>query len=217
MCRPDGRGGRQVGDGARYLQHPVIGAGRPVHVRHRGAQRALAGPVECAVAVDLVRAQALVRLALARDLQRMGAGHARGDGRRALAVGLGAHRFRRHGAHLDLHVDAVEQGTGNAVPVALRRLVRAMALAGRMALPAAGTGIHGGHELEARREVGLVRGARDGDAAGFQRLAQHLQHLAIELGYYMKIFVCMPNGNGSSHIILLVTLGSCLLDIKDVA
>ena len=46
----------------------------------------------------------------------------------------------------------------------------------------AGAGIHGGDELKAGREVCLPRRAGDGDAARFERFAQHFQHAAIELG-----------------------------------
>ena len=42
--------------------------------------------------------------------------------------------------------------------------------------------IHRGDELEFRGELGLARGARDADAARFERLAQHFEHSPVELG-----------------------------------
>ena len=40
--------------------------------------------------------------------------------------------------------------------------------------------IHRGDELEARRKIGLARGARNGDASRLERLAQHLEDVAAE-------------------------------------
>jgi uncharacterized protein (UPF0335 family) len=97
-----------------------------------------------------------------------------------LAVGLGRHRLRRHRRHRHLQVDAVEQGAGNLVLVAQHRILAAAALAGRMAQPAAGAGIHRRDQLKTGRKIGLARRARDRDVAGFERLAQHFQHVAAE-------------------------------------
>ncbi len=44
-----------------------------------------------------------------------------------------------------------------------------------------GTGIHRGHELEARGELRLARRPRNHDVPGFERLAQHFEHAAVEL------------------------------------
>jgi hypothetical protein len=76
-------------------------------------------------------------------------------------------------------VDAVEQRARQLALVARHLLGRAAAgaaLAGGLrAQPAAGAGVHRRHQLEARRELRLPRGAGDGDAPGLQRLAQRLQ------------------------------------------
>ena len=50
----------------------------------------------------------------------------------------------------------------------------------------AGTGIHRGDQLEARRIFHLQRGARDRHHAAFERLAQALEHAAIELGQFIE-------------------------------
>jgi len=176
----------QVGHRARYLEHAVVGARRPVQLLHRGAQQAFAGRVRAAVAVDLARRQALVRLALARQLQRMRLRHACGDRGAALAFGQGADALRRHGRHCQLDVDAVEQGAGDAVLVALRAFRRAAAFAGHVSEPAAGAGVHRRHQLEASRKVGLVRRARDRDLARLERLAQHFQHAPVELRQFVE-------------------------------
>jgi hypothetical protein len=47
---------------------------------------------------------------------------------------------------------------------------------------AAGAGVHRRDQLEARRKIGLSRRPRNGDVAGFQRFAQHFQHLARKFG-----------------------------------
>src|SRR5437879_6754380 len=49
-----------------------------------------------------------------------------------------------------------------------------------MAEISAGAGVHRTDQLESRRILGLARGARNGDAAGFERLAQGFEYLAVE-------------------------------------
>ncbi|MNT50589.1 hypothetical protein D3C72_1875150 [compost metagenome] len=51
---------------------------------------------------------------------------------------------------------------------------------------AARAGVHRRDELEAGGEVGVAGGAGDGDAAGFQRLAQDFQHSAVELRQFVE-------------------------------
>lgn len=46
--------------------------------------------------------------------------------------------------------------------------------------------VHGGNQLEAGRKICLVGGARDGDVAGFQRLAQDFEHAAFELWKFIQ-------------------------------
>src|SRR5256885_3478158 len=45
---------------------------------------------------------------------------------------------------------------------------------------AARAGVHRADKLEARRILGLARGARNRDSAGLERLAQGFEHLAVE-------------------------------------
>ena len=42
--------------------------------------------------------------------------------------------------------------------------------------------VHRRDQLKTRGKIRLVRGARDGDAARFERLAQHLEHVTAEFG-----------------------------------
>ncbi len=51
---------------------------------------------------------------------------------------------------------------------------------------AAAARVHGGDELEAGRVDHASVGAGDGDLAGFQRLAQTVEHLRLELGQFIK-------------------------------
>ena len=55
-----------------------------------------------------------------------------------------------------------------------------------VAVVAAGAGVHGGDELEARGEVAFHRGAADGDVAVFQRFAQHFEDAAVEFGQFVE-------------------------------
>ena len=56
-----------------------------------------------------------------------------------------------------------------------------MAFARLVVEVAAGAGIHGRRQHEARREAERHGGARDGDRAVFERLAHHLEHVARKL------------------------------------
>ena len=50
----------------------------------------------------------------------------------------------------------------------------------------AGAGVHRRHQLKARRKAQLLASAGNMDAARLQRLAQHLQHLAIKLRQFVQ-------------------------------
>ena len=83
--------------------------------------------------------------------------------------------------HFDLNVDAVEQRAGYFGAVALDLQRRADAFLLRVGEKAAGAGIHRGDQHEARRIIDRAHGARDGDAAVFERLAHDLEDVAAEL------------------------------------
>lgn len=172
----------QVGDGARHAQDAVVGAARPVEVFHALLQVGLAVAVELAVVVDFARGHVLVALALALQLDIGRRLHAGGDHPRWFAVGIGRQDLGIDRSDFDLDIDAVQQRAGDAALVTLDDVRRAAADAADVAVVAARAGVHRGDQLEMRGEVGLPRGARNGDAARFQRLAQHVQHIARELG-----------------------------------
>ena len=48
------------------------------------------------------------------------------------------------------------------------------------------TRVHGGQQLEARRELGLAGCAGDDDATGFQRFAQRFQRHPWEFGQFIE-------------------------------
>src|SRR5690606_9747917 len=138
---------------------------------------------EPAVRVELALAQARVREATAFELACARREHARAHVHARLARGrvaaqLGGARAR----HFDLQVDAIEQGPRDAAAIACDLFSAAGAASRRIAGPAAGAGIHRRDELEARREIGLARGARAHDMTRFERFAQHLEHAAGPLG-----------------------------------
>ena len=85
-----------------------------------------------------------------------------------------------------MQVDAIEQRTGDTRAIALDAVAAATATTRCVAGPAAGTGIHRGDELEARRKLALPRGTGDGDDAGFERLAQHFQCLPRPLRKFVQ-------------------------------
>ena len=80
----------------------------------------------------------------------------------------------------ELHVDAVQQGAGDARLVGLH--VARLAAAGALdADPPCRAGVHGGDELEVGGVGDPVVGAGDGGLLGFERLAQQVQHPGLEV------------------------------------
>src|SRR3546814_7266357 len=74
----------------------------------------------------------------------------------------------------------------SAAAVAVDHVGAAAAAAGDVAGPAAGAGVHGRDQLEARRELALPRRARDRHHARLQRFAQHLQRATFPLRQFVR-------------------------------
>lgn len=182
----DDGGAIQVGDGARHAQDAVPGARRPVELLHRAAQRRFGPSLEAAPAVDFTGIQLLVAFLLARQLALKGRFHARSDDARCFAVRVGRQPFGRYGPHFDLHIDAIQQRTGNAALITQDHVGWTAAGQRLVAEIAAWAWIHGGNQLETRWEIGLARGARDGDFARLHWFAQHFQYAPVKLGQLVE-------------------------------
>ena len=131
-----------------------------------------------------------IELAGARDLQASRRAHALG-GLRAGQAAFGRRTFvqqllARHRRHRDAQVDAIEQRPGNARAISRDFRRRAAAISRGLSEVTAGTRIHRGDQLEARRIFHLQRGARNGHHAGFERLAQVSSTRAIELRQFIE-------------------------------
>ena len=85
-----------------------------------------------------------------------------------------------------MDVDAVEQRAGDLGHVALDHGRRAHALARLVVEVAAGAGIHGRGQHEARGKAERHGGARDGDGVIFERLAHDFEHVAGKLGQLVE-------------------------------
>ena len=125
--------------------------------------------------VERIAGQPRVARALAGDCDGPGGHDTLANHAARLAIGRSRELLGGDRRNLDLQIDAVEQRPADARLVAQHRVGRAATGLGRIAELAAGTGIHGGDELEAGRELGLTGGARNDEAAGFERLAQGLE------------------------------------------
>ena len=91
-----------------------------------------------------------------------------------------------NGGHVDMQINAVEQGPGNPGLIRVGALGRLAAGLGRIVEMAATARVHGGDELNACR-IGDVRiSPGDGGAAGFQRLAESLQGAALEFRQFIE-------------------------------
>lgn len=184
-----GRRGRiagQIGDRAGDLQHAEIRARRPAEALAGLAQQPLAVVGRAAQVVGLAAAQHVVRLALPRQLHGARSRDALGDHGARLAGRRRARREfgHRQRGHVDLDVDAIEQRPGQLAQIARRDVGCAAAASGRIAVPAARAGVHRGDQLTGGGKIGLLRGARDRDAAAFERLAQHFEHVPVEFGQF---------------------------------
>src|SRR5712691_1275890 len=177
----DGRLTGKVRDGAGELQHAVVGARGEVKLGDRLLQQRARLVLDGAEPLDVAGAEPGVVLALAFELPSARAFDALPDLRGAFAS---AHLhdlvFAQRG-HLDLDIDPIQQRSREPAAVARDLVGRAAAPAAEMSQIPARTGIHCADQLEARRIFGLAGGARDGDAAGFERLAQRFEHPAVEL------------------------------------
>ncbi len=76
--------------------------------------------------------------------------------------------------HFNVQVDAVEQWTGNALPIPLHLKRAATAFSFEISEIAARSGIHRGNEHELRGKSDAARRARHGHLSVFERLAHHL-------------------------------------------
>ncbi len=128
-----------------------------------------------------IRHQPGIGLALARQLPLARRRDARADGGRGLARRPRGELGFIDGRDIEHQVEAIEQGPGELAAIARDLVGRAATLAGRMAEPAAGTGIHRRDELEAGGKFGAPGGAADVDLPALQRLAQGFEHAALEL------------------------------------
>lgn len=140
---------------------------------------------ECTIAVHRLEIEMGIGAALAGQLPLPCGAHPFADlGGSGFAVSwLQAGAFAEHA---DVQVDAIEQRSGQLAPVALDLFRGAAAAATGIAEVATGTGIHRRHQLEARRETYPAVGPGNDDLAAFQRLAQDLQDLALELRQFVE-------------------------------
>lgn len=186
MGQGDGGAAVEVGNGARHPQHAVKGAGGEAQLDHGGLQKVMALGVEGTGAFQGLAAQALVKALLPAELALPRQQHPfphHGGAFSRLALLQLAWRQRRH---LDMQVDAVEQGAGQAAAVAADLFHGAAATTAGIAQVAAGAGVHGGDQLEAGGKGHLARGTGDDDMARLQWFAQNLQHLTIKFGHYLS-------------------------------
>ena len=105
------------------------------------------------------------------------------DGGGIFAGLLAGHFFERNERDFDVHVNAIQQRPRNSVQVTLDFPRGALGFAGHFAV---GRWVHGGHKHEVGREGGGADGARDGDAAFFQRLPHGFENAAFEFWQFVE-------------------------------
>src|SRR2546426_7266039 len=144
------------------------------------AQELIAVPVGRAMTVYLTCAEEGIGLVLARELRLVRLRHPAANSARCFA-GHWRHQlcFSRR-RHFQLDVDAIGKRPRHATAITRDAFGSAAAAAGAVAAMPARAGVHRRNELKTRRELRLARGARDRDPAGFERLAQRFQDIAVE-------------------------------------
>ena len=85
-----------------------------------------------------------------------------------------------------MRVDAIEQGAGDACLIVGGASWRPAPSQRGIAEMAAAAGVHGGDQVDAggKRHVSVRPG--DADIAGFERLAEGVEHLPLELGQFVE-------------------------------
>ncbi len=131
--------------------------------------------------VDFLGAQRMIGHTLSFDLPGARQANTRLHCGTALPIGYGKQGLLGHDRYFDHQIDPVKQGAGDSATIAINLIWGAAACMLRMAKVAAWTRIHCRQQLESCRKLGLVCRAGNQDAAIFHRLAQHFEHLALEL------------------------------------
>src|SRR5947199_5121565 len=88
--------------------------------------------------------------------------------------------------HFNVQIDAIEQWTGDALPISLHLKRSATAFALQVAEIAAGAGIHRRNEHELRRKSDAARCARHGHLPVFEWLAHDFQRRSFKLGQLIE-------------------------------
>lgn len=180
----------QVGDGARYPQHPRVAACAQPHGGGGLGEQGFAGFVGGGVGGEGVAVGfgigAGLASGVARGLEGAGGGHAGGDGVAVLTGGGVDEVGGADGFDIDRQIDAVEQRAGDARLIIGGAARGAAARKGGVAEMAAAAGVHRRDELDAGGEGDVGVGARDADRAGFERLAQRIEHRALEFGEFVE-------------------------------
>ena len=181
----------QIGYGACHFQYAVVGACRQIHARHGGFQQLLSGLIDGTIFAQHFRRHLRIAIdafvvAEARSLNAPRRDDTfANDGTRFGRCHFGEF-IERHRHYFDVHVDAVEQRSADATQIFLNHSRRANAVAIRMIVVAARTGIHGRHQHKTCRIFDGKFSTRDTDFAVFERLAHHLQHLTLKFGQLVE-------------------------------
>jgi hypothetical protein len=104
--------------------------------------------------------------------------------------------------HFHMHVDAIQQGPGQAGSVAGHILGRATTARGGMAQMATGAGVHGGDKLKGRRELRLRCRSLDGHPPGFKRLAKRFQRCPLKFTEFVQKQLIAQRSRGASVLFI---------------
>jgi hypothetical protein len=125
----DGFSGFQVSQGSGDLENALTGSWGKKSLPGRILKQLVAGLVKMAVVGDRFAAQMCIGLPGTGQLDVPGSHYALADAGAAFRPRPpGVHRHAGRSGHFDLQVDAIEQWTRNAGPVAFNLLAGAMAL-----------------------------------------------------------------------------------------
>src|SRR5215210_2639610 len=172
----------QVRDGPCYPEHAVVAPAGEAHPVDGAREQGLRVPPQAARGPQHPAGQRAIRDALPLGLRLPGPAHALPYDPGRLAYALPPELLAREARHVHEEVHAVDEGARDARPVAFDLAGRAPARPPPVPRVPAGTRVHGTHERHPRRVTQRRRHPRDGDVPVFERLAQHLERPATELG-----------------------------------
>ena len=148
VVRSDVRGVFEVRDRSRHAEDAIVGAGAEFKRLHGFLEKCCGWLVQLAVLADEARGHSCIVPAGSFETECLGMAttcDAVAHCGAGFTIGASGHFAKRDGRHFDLDINAVEERTGNALPVALDLCSATATGPIWISEVSAGTGVQGSH------------------------------------------------------------------------